>query len=147
VVNLDVDCTPFNARLTELGCADNQRRAKRAARLLAGGLPLGLIDHADMDRLLVCGRCERSTVRINEKVLLTAVRADLQSIMDRVEGMDWWRGEPEIAEVRRKARKVRYRKAAKEWEEQWYAKQERMDKVVAQATLAELTTDEGAMVH
>jgi len=123
-----VNCSPRSAKLTERGCKLRQQVAEEALSLVmdvrlkgGGGCTLGL-NRTQLDCLAACSVCENWDCA-DKKYFAQALKDDVTELIQKFDGMDWNRGDPEIAMVRRKESQRRFentekRKAyLKQWRE------------------------------
>lgn len=109
----DIECKLFSSLLSAKACAINLFMANRAFDMLENGISIFLIDEFDLDRLIYCSNCNlfppEKAVLANQFILNA-----LFKLVDTVEKWDEYRRDPEMMEIRRKARGKRYRDAHRE---------------------------------
>lgn len=110
-----------------MGCEDNQRRAARAVRLLESGASIFVIDRIDVDRLMVCGPCPRAKELLKDHKGSKWLDPGLayrvcRELLQSVEDVEWYRGDPEVSALRKKNRQKRWRDANKTKTKEYMAK-------------------------
>ncbi len=113
-------CEGFNARLTKYGCVANQCAGLRAWNMLAEGVPFGIVENSDLDRLFVCGPCPVSALdEVDLAILKDILRRELDSVAQRLQNMNWDRFDSEVSDIKKKKRAAEYRKKNKEWRREY----------------------------
>jgi len=84
-MKLRVTCEQYHARLTTGACELHQDCAQRAARLLAEGVSLYLINHANIQHLLACGQCDKCRFNLDVEPLLMALRQESKQLIERLD--------------------------------------------------------------
>jgi hypothetical protein len=92
-----VDCIPYSATLSESACAANQRVAEDTLREIGEGESIFTFPDSHINRMLVCGRCERSSIDPEE--VKAAFRTGMDRLLDKLDRYAEWGYDPERSRV------------------------------------------------
>ena len=83
---LCVECLPYAARLSRLGCRANQDCARRCIDLLESGLPANLHSPIDLERLFTCGGCGEmpASIRQEAQAWTEVIKTQITNRVDRL---------------------------------------------------------------
>ena len=125
-------CDRFCADISEEACRTNQEAAAKAIRLLDAGLTLFALDDVSMDRLLVCGQCERARTLAMKHGGSRWLDPDLVmntclELAKEIEESSWDRGDEDLQRERKLAYNRDWFRRNAEWNRervrQWRRKQ------------------------
>ena len=112
---MSIQCDPYQALLTPLGCDANVQAALAAKLALEYGVPVLAIPDVQLDRLYRCRQCPIGQGLIgNEagRLLTKAIEEELAVLTEYWKEFDWDYHDEEVTRERSRERSKRYRRTA-----------------------------------